>query len=71
MCVNVSILFKLIGIFKAMSDILSPVANLKYQDCINLSTNHSPCYVNKMRVNKSEVVLTLHISSKGIQYRDV
>jgi hypothetical protein len=38
-----------------MSDILSPVANLKFQDCINLTTDHSPKFVNKLSVDTTAV----------------
>ncbi|CAG2201261.1 unnamed protein product [Mytilus edulis] len=46
-----------------MSDILSPTDSLKYQDSIKLSTQHSPCFINRKSVDKTEVALTLHISS--------
>jgi hypothetical protein len=46
-----------------MSDILSPVANLKFQDCIHLTTDHSPKFVNKLSVDTTAVALTVEISS--------
>ncbi|CAG2216974.1 unnamed protein product [Mytilus edulis] len=50
-----------------MSDILSPTDSLKYQDSIKLSTQHSPCFINRKSVDKTEVALTLHISSKFLR----
>lgn len=47
--------------FISMSDILSPVANLKLQDCIHLTTDHSPKFVNKLSIDTT--ALTLEISS--------
>lgn len=52
--------------FISMSDILSPVANLKFQDCINLTTDHSPKFVNKLSVDTTAVALTLQISSNFV-----
>jgi hypothetical protein len=46
-----------------MSDILSPVTNLKFQDCIHLTTDNSPKFVNKLSVDTTAVALTLEISS--------
>jgi hypothetical protein len=49
--------------FISMSDILSPVTNLKFQDFIHLTTDHSPKFVNKLSVDTTAVALTLEISS--------
>ena len=53
--------------FISMSDILSPVASLKFQDCIHL-TDHSPKIVNKLRVDTTAVALTLKIYNHFLLY---
>lgn len=46
-----------------MSDILSPIDNLKFQENIKLSTNHSPSVFNRTCVDRTAVAVTLQVSS--------
>lgn len=47
-----------------MSDLFSPLTNLKYQECIKFTSDHSPCFVNRKDVDVSAVAITLQITSQ-------